>query len=133
MLTIVVLGASAGGLEALRAFFRSATVAPNVALVVITHLPAHHDSHLVALLGNVGTLPVRPANDGQNIEGGAAYVLPPGVLMGIREGRFALEPPPAVRPPVKPIDFFMMALAEDAPEHCVGVVLSGSEARSPAM
>ena len=61
MLTIVVLGASAGGLHPLREFLRASSSEPGVAVVVITHLPLHHDSHLVSLLGNVGTLPVRAA------------------------------------------------------------------------
>ncbi|MFO0333472.1 MAG: CheR family methyltransferase [Pseudomonadota bacterium] len=127
MLTIVVVGASAGGLEALRSFFRAATPAPDVAVVVITHLPATGDSHLVPLLANVGTLPVRAAVDGQPIEGGNAYVLPPGTLVGVHDGQFAVRPPPPQRLPAKPIDFFMTALADDAPERCVGVVLSGTD------
>lgn len=127
MLSIVVLGASAGGLEPLREFFRSSARDPNVAHVVITHLPAHHDSHLVGLLDNVGTLAVRPAMPGEGIEGGVAYVLPPGALMGIRDGRFTpLEHSPTRHVP-KPIDFFMMALAEDAAERSVGVILSGTD------
>lgn len=127
MLTIVVLGASAGGLEALREFFRASVVDPHVAVVVITHLPATGDSHLVSLLGKVGTLLVRAAVDAEPIEGGTAYVLPPGTLVGVREGRFALQPSVATRQSAKPIDFFLMSLAQDAPDRCVGVVLSGTD------
>jgi two-component system, chemotaxis family, CheB/CheR fusion protein len=127
MLTIVVLGASAGGLHPLREFLRASSSEPGVAVVVITHLPLHHDSHLVSLLGNVGTLPVRAAVHGESIEGGTAYVLPPGTLMGIREGRFETKEGPPTRHAVRPIDFFMMTLAEDAAERCVGVVLSGTD------
>jgi two-component system CheB/CheR fusion protein len=127
MLTIVVLGASAGGLEALRSFFRSSTAAPDVAIVVVTHLPVSSDSRLVPLLANVGTLPVRAAVAEESLEGGNAYVLPPGTLMGVHDGRFVMQPSPQRRLPVKPIDFFMMALAEDAPERCVGAVLSGTD------
>jgi two-component system CheB/CheR fusion protein len=53
---VVAIGASAGGLEPLKAFFRAMPENPQLAFVVITHLPADHVSHLPALLDRAGVL-----------------------------------------------------------------------------
>lgn len=125
---IVAIGASAGGLAALREFFTAATADPRVAYVVVTHLPAHHVSNLAELLGRTGVLPARELIDGEHLTGGHVHVMPPGRLMALRDGAVHFEPRKATRAPSpKPIDFFMTSLAEQAPDHCVGIVLSGTD------
>ena len=67
-LPIVAIGASAGGLEPLKAFFRAMPANAQLAFVVITHLPADHVSHLPELLdrlleasgGRLGILTLAP-------------------------------------------------------------------------
>ena len=128
MLTYVAVGASAGGLDALRALFAVATHDPHVAYVVITHLPVHHVSHLAELLDRAGPVPTVDACSGEQLGGGHVYAMPPGRLMGLHEGKvFFDQVRRSVRPAPKPIDFFMASLAEDVGARCVGVVLSGTD------
>jgi two-component system CheB/CheR fusion protein len=128
-LLIVAVGASAGGLDALRAFFGSAELDLRLCFVVVTHLPAHHVSYLSELLARAGVLPASEAQAGQRLAGGHVYVMPPGKLMALRGGVVCFdELTPGVRVPApKPIDFFMASVAEDVGDDCVGVVLSGTD------
>jgi two-component system CheB/CheR fusion protein len=94
---------------------------------VITHLAPQHASHMAELLGRVSTLPVTEAREGERVEAGRVYVIPPDRLMGIRAGALRLEQP-ASRPTIlRTIDHFMCALAEDQQERCAGIVLSGAD------
>ncbi|KQP35850.1 CheR family methyltransferase [Pseudorhodoferax sp. Leaf274] len=127
-LTYVAVGASAGGLHALRELFAAAVADPQLAYIVITHLPIDHVSHLADLLGRAGSVPTADAASGERLEGGRVYVMPPGRLMGLHQGRVFFDPvPQQLRPVPKPIDFFMTSMAEDAGDRCVGVVLSGTD------
>lgn len=126
-LTIVAIGASAGGLEPLKAFFGAMPANPLLAFVVVTHLPADHVSHLAELLNRSGVLRASQARDGEPIAGGHVYVIPPGVLMGICNGMVRLDPKPDRPPAPKPIDYFMAALADDVGERSVGILLSGTD------
>ncbi len=129
-LTVVALGASAGGLEALRAFFGAVRPHPAIAYVVVTHLPTSHASHLDDLLGRIAALPVTQAVDGQPVEADHIYLNTPGTLLGIRSGRLTLEAAGAralpSQPVPMPIDHFMAELADDLGAHSVGIVLSGT-------
>ena len=128
LLTYVAVGASAGGLEALRQLFAAAVADPQLAYVVITHLSIDHVSHLADLLGRAGSLPTADAVGGERLQGGRVYVMPPGRIMGLHQGKVFFDPvPQQLRPVPKPIDFFMSSMAEDAGERCVGVVLSGTD------
>ena len=120
---IVGIGASAGGIEALEAFFKAMPRDHGMAFVVVTHLPANRESLLWELLGRASALPVVEAHDGQAVAAEHVYVLPPGVLLTIAGGRLSLHPSPAGAP--APIDLFLIALAADQGERAVGIVLSG--------
>lgn len=126
-LTVVAVGASAGGLDALRQLFGAATPHPSIAFVVITHLPASHDSHLPELLAKAGPLPAAQAEAGNRLEGGRIYVMPPSKLMGLSKGVIRFEDGSLASSPPKPIDFFMTSLSEDMAGRAVGVVLSGTD------
>ncbi len=129
-LTIVALGASAGGLEALKAFFAAVQPDPAIAYVVITHLPASHASYLDELLGRVTPLPVTQVQGGEQVQGGHVYVNAPGKRLGISAGRFThdavTERNDTPTPALMPIDYFMVDLAEDVGEDSVGIVMSGT-------
>ncbi len=126
-LTIVAVGASAGGLEALQGLFGAVSLESGLAFVVVTHLAPHHASHMAELLGRVSALPVAEAVDGEPVEADHVYVIPPNRLMGIRGGVLHMEPA-APRPGIlRAIDHFMCALAEDQQERCAGIVLSGAD------
>lgn len=125
---VVGIGASAGGLRALENFFQSIPPAPGMAFVIITHLAPDRKSLLNEILARHTTLKVEVAHDNQPVEKDKVYILPPGAILTIADGRLRLEPTDAVDHQRKPIDIFFSSLARDQGEYAVGVVLSGSGA-----
>ena len=71
-------------------------------------------------------MPVVDAQDGRLVEAEHVYVLPPGAILTIHDGRLQLRRTGLNDHERAPIDVFFNALAEDQAEHAIGVVLSGS-------
>ncbi|MEO3712433.1 chemotaxis protein CheB [Roseateles flavus] len=125
---VVALGASAGGLEALREFFGAMVPDERLAFVVLTHLPPHHVSYLAELLQRAGMLPAQEVQAGDRIRGGRVHVMPPGCWMSVQGNVLAFEDKPVDRAAgLRPIDHFMASLAEDAGARAIGIVLSGTD------
>jgi two-component system CheB/CheR fusion protein len=125
-LPIVGLGASAGGVEALEQFFESLPADNGLAFVVVTHLAPDRQSMLSEILGRATRMPVVEARDGDQVEAEHVYVLPPGAILTISEGKLQLRRTGFAHRERAPIDVFFNSLAEDQSEHAIGIVLSGS-------
>jgi len=124
-LPIVGIGASAGGVEALEAFFRAMPADNGMGFVIVTHLPPDRDSLLAEIIGRACHVPVVNARDGQLVEAHHVYVLPPSAILTIGAGRLRLRQLAAGNRERAPIDVFFTSLAEDHGERAIGVVLSG--------
>jgi two-component system CheB/CheR fusion protein len=124
--TIVGVGASAGGLEAFSSMIRVLPAKPGFALVLVQHLAPQHESALPTLLTSFTSMPVVQVTEGMRVERDHVYVIPPNVQMGIADGHFHLKPRPDDRTQYTPIDAFMTSLAEYAKRRAIGVVLSGT-------
>jgi two-component system CheB/CheR fusion protein len=124
-LPIVGIGASAGGVEALEAFLRSVPADNSLAFVVVTHLSPDRKSMLAEILGRATAMPVVDAQDDQAVKAEHVYVLPPGAILTIRNGRLRLRHTGPGDHERAPIDVFFNSLAEDQAEHAIGIVLSG--------
>src|SRR4051812_45141504 len=74
----VVIGASAGGFEALRQLLVPLPANYRLPVVVVLHVPDHVESRLAEVFGHRLALPVREARDKEAIEPGVAYFAPPG-------------------------------------------------------
>src|SRR5438105_15220441 len=107
---VVGLGASAGGLEALRSFFAAVPAKSGVAFVVIQHLAPAYRSRMVELLATHTTVPVSQIEDGVTIQPDHVYVIPPGKWVKIFHGRLFLTGTER-RPPILPIDYFLRSVA----------------------
>lgn len=125
-LTIVGVGASAGGLEAFSALLHHLPADTGLAVVFVQHLAAKHESALPHLLGDATAMPVRQTENGQSPEPNTVYVIPPGVQLEIEAGRFKVSPRAEDQPIFLVIDRFFESLARDAQERAVGVILSGT-------
>src|SRR5690349_10758358 len=122
----IVVGASAGGIRALKNLLE--TVPPDLpaAILTVVHIPAHSKSDLPQVLGRVGPLPAKAAEDGEPLVPGAVYVAPPDRHLLVQRNRLRLTRGPRenrVRPSVDAL--FRSAAVELGPR-VIGVVLSGA-------
>jgi two-component system, chemotaxis family, CheB/CheR fusion protein len=123
---IVGIGASAGGLEALEAFFGHMPPENGMAFIVVMHQPLHHVSLLPEVLGRYTAMRVLKAADGMALAPNSVYIAPSDMHLSMRHAiLYHLEPPPGVSLHL-PIDAFFRALADDQGHRAVCVVLSGT-------
>ena len=123
---IVGIGASAGGLEAFRAFFSQMPADDDFAFVLIQHLSPEHVSALADIVGRSTSMVVTDAVDGQRVLAKHVYVIPPDATLTIADGRLRVSTPAPPRPQRWPINTFFTSLAEDQGDCAVCIVLSGT-------
>lgn len=122
---VVGLGASAGGLEALKRFFAHVDPGSGVGFVVVLHQQPGHESLIPELLGRQTTMPVVEATSGTRVERGHVYVAPPGTLLTISDRTLELSEATGGSRRL-PIDHFLRSLALDQQEQAIAVILSGT-------
>lgn len=122
----MVIGASAGGVEALRDLCAALPSDIPAALFVVWHIPSHSLGMLPRILQPVSQLPIANALDGQAIMPGTVTVAPPDYHMLLENDRVRLTQGPRenrFRPAVDPL--FRSAAFYCGPR-AIGVVLAGS-------
>jgi len=122
---LVVIGASAGGLEALQRLLAALPFDLNAAVLVVLHTSNHEGSVLPNILGRAGPLPAIHPADGATIRKGHVYIAPPNVHMIVADGHLQLIAGPREnlhRPAIDPL--FRSAAAIYGPR-VIAVVLSG--------
>ena len=122
---VIAIGASAGGLDALRRFFSSASAKDPFTYVVVQHLSPHHKSLMPELLSRHTPVTMHAAEDGQRLLDGHAYLLPPGFDMEMHDGALRLTPRQDDGSLHLPIDRFFSSLAAAHGANAAVVVLSG--------
>lgn len=123
---IIVIGASAGGVEALRKLVSSLPPDLRAAVFIVEHIPAWPPSKLPEILSRAGAVPAVHARDGAAIEMGMIYIAPPDHHLIVRQGHVHLERGPKEnrhRPAINPL-FRSAALAYGP--RVIGVILTGS-------
>ena len=123
---VVGLGASAGGLSALQAFFAGLPRTDGAAFVVVVHLAPDRESEMAEILGRSVPIPFVQVTEPVEVERGHVYVIPPDRNLLMEDGHLRLEPMEDERHRRRPIDHFFRTLADAWGEHAVGVVLSGT-------
>jgi two-component system, chemotaxis family, CheB/CheR fusion protein len=123
---IVGLGASAGGIEALRQFF--ARVSPNnrTAYVVILHLSPDHDSRLAEVLQQTAPIPVSQVRQRMPIEENNVYVVPPNKMLRLESGSIDVAEITRTEQRRAPVDMFFRSLADAQGSRAVCAILSGT-------
>lgn len=123
---VVAVGASAGGIEALKALVECIPADTKASFIVLQHLAPDHESQLVNILSRSANLPCADADKDMAVEPGHIYVLPPDRYLRIIDHGLFIEEPSEPRGSRMPIDYFMRSLADAAGPQSVGVVLSGT-------
>ncbi|MEM1159698.1 MAG: chemotaxis protein CheB [Pseudomonadota bacterium] len=126
-LFIVGIGASAGGLEAVRSLLRSAPQNAPAAYVVLQHMSPTQRSLLTPLVARETHLHVVEIDECAAPEANVVYVVPPNSDVVFADGQLKLVPPSRELGSVKPsIDHFFETLADQVGQYAVGIVLSGT-------
>jgi two-component system CheB/CheR fusion protein len=125
-ITVVGIGASAGGLEALQHFFDNLAPDTTMAFVVVQHLSPDFKSLMDELLARHTTLPIHLVENGMLVESGHVYLIPPKKEMIISSGRLLLSERDRQHELTLPIDVFFRSLAQDCGHHAIAIVLSGT-------
>ncbi|MDR6874515.1 two-component system CheB/CheR fusion protein [Bosea sp. BE125] len=123
---VVGIGASAGGLNAFKAFLKSMPAESGMSFVLVQHLAPDHKSMLTDLLGQATGMRVLEAEDGVMAAADTVYVIPPDATLILRDRRLRVTKPAPPRALRRPIDTFFTSLAEDQGENAVCIVLAGT-------
>ena len=124
--SVVGIGASAGGLEVFLEVLEALPDDTGLAFVFLLHLTRDHGSQLPEILGRVTNMPVRQATDGAEVEPNVLYTNPPDRFVTLEGNVLRTRERPQHEAPLATVDIFFRSLAEARGERAVGVVLSGS-------
>lgn len=123
---IIVVGASAGGVEALRQLVGSLPPDLPGAIFIVLHIAPNGSSVLPSILNRCSKLPAVHPKDGQPIEYGNIYVAPPNSHLLVKRGHIHLSHGPKENRHRPSIDALFRTAARYYGSRVVGVVLSGN-------
>jgi two-component system chemotaxis response regulator CheB len=126
--TVIVIGASTGGTEAIASILREfpGSVPP---ILIVQHIPAAFSRAFAERLNGICTIDVREARDGDELRNGLALVAPGDFHMSVHSGRGGYFVSVKMGPPVcyqRPsVDVLFYSAAEAAGSRAIGVLLTG--------
>src|SRR5689334_12118404 len=123
---IVVIGASAGGVEALTNLVNALPADLPAAVLIVLHISVNAPSLLPTILGRDSKLPVTHAVDGEPITRGRVYVAPPDQHLLLEDKSIKLVRGPKENLHRPSIDALFRSAARWAGPRVIGVVLTGA-------
>jgi two-component system chemotaxis response regulator CheB len=123
----IVIGASAGGVEALSILLPALAAGLRVPLIIVLHLPRERPSLLAEIFAPKCALQVKEAEDKMRVEPGAVYFAPPDYHLLVDEGpQFALSIDELVHFSRPSIDVLFESAADIYAERLMGIILTGA-------
>jgi two-component system chemotaxis response regulator CheB len=122
---MIVIGASAGGLEAISQILAALPGDLDATVFIVLHTANRPESLLPRIFERAGNLPAVHPRDGEVIERGKVYIAPPGFHMTVEDGYLRVLQGPREnlhRPAIDPL--FRSAAAAYGPR-VIGVILTG--------
>lgn len=123
--TVVAIGASAGGLEAITLLLKNLSPTTGMAFIYVQHLSPDHKSMLSSILSKTTQMQVQDIDDMEKMIPNNVYVIPYNKGIEVTDGHIKLIPRTKGGPAIS-IDILFSSLAETHKENVIGVVLSGS-------
>jgi two-component system chemotaxis response regulator CheB len=124
---VIVIGGSAGSIEAACVLFAALPADLDAAMFLVVHLPADAHSVLPDILGRAGPLPAAHAVDGEPISPGRVYVAPPDRHLLLDDGAVRLTRGPKENRHRPAIDPLFRSAARQYGSRVIGVILSGNQ------
>lgn len=123
----VVIGTSAGGVDALSVLLPALPAGLRAAVFVVIHLPRQRPSHLVEIFQPKCALPVREAQDKERVEPGTVYFAPPDYHLLLDRGpAIALSVDDLVNFSRPSVDVLFESAADVYGSRLLGIVLTGA-------
>lgn len=122
---IIVVGASAGGVEALTNIAKNLPSDLNAAVFIVLHVPSHGISVLPRILTRAGKLPASHPTNGEQIRLGQIYIAPPDYHLLVKRGYIQLTRGPRENSHRPAIDPLFRTAARTYGSRVVAVVLTG--------
>jgi len=123
----VVIGASAGGLDAISTVLMGLKVEFNVPILIVQHLSARSDNYMVTHLNEICKINVVEAEEKQKLLAGYAYVAPPNYhLLVEQDETLSLTVEPKVNYARPSIDVLFETAANVYGNGLIGVILTGA-------
>jgi two-component system chemotaxis response regulator CheB len=123
---IIVIGASAGGIQALTTLVTGLPRDFPASLLVVVHIPPYAISRLPEILSRSGPLPAAHARHGEAIEPGRIYIAPPDRHLLVRAGWIELSRGPRENHCRPAIDPLFRTAARVYGARVIGIILSGA-------
>ena len=123
---LIAVGASAGGLEAIKSFFEGMPSVDTNSYIVIQHLSPDFKSMMGELLLKSTKLIIEEIHDKTDIQPGRIYLIPSTKNLIIQHGQLLLVNKPEKHYLNLPIDLFLESLANFKEEAAIAIILSGT-------
>jgi two-component system, chemotaxis family, protein-glutamate methylesterase/glutaminase len=125
----VVIGASTGGPAALQEIIPKLPAGLSAAVLVVQHIPKGFTKSLADRLASRSKLPVREAENGEQVKAGIVLVAPAGIHMKLRRRgtvvRVELDEEPHLALHRPSVDVLMQSVAQAYGAKALGIVLTG--------
>ncbi len=124
---IIVIGSSAGGLQALKIIFSLFKNDFSIPIIVVQHISPHSDNYITTYLDKICKIKVKEANEKEIIEDGTIYFAPPNFHLLLEENfTFSLSTEERVNFARPSIDVLFETAAFAYGNNVVGIILTGA-------
>ncbi len=122
---VVGIGASAGGLEALKNLLTHLADDTQMAFLILQHFPAGQPSMMDEILHQYTKMPIQQVQNTAQIKPNQIYLLPSHCQIRFNQGKIQIDSKPQARSPYS-ISSFFKSLGQSYRERAIGVILSGT-------
>jgi two-component system chemotaxis response regulator CheB len=123
----IVIGASTGGIEAIRAILMPLQEGFAVPIVIVQHLSPHSDNYMVTHLNGICRINVKEADEKEKILPGSVYIAPPNYhLLLEKDESLSLTVEPKENYSRPSVDIFFESAADAYGDSLIGIILTGA-------